>query len=74
MTLGGLLQLGYNVVVSYKRESLTFNFGEISLAFETIDSLGETFMVVRGSNRKVGNAFSSRHLQYYNFISALYLS
>ncbi|XP_021746734.1 uncharacterized protein LOC110712494 isoform X2 [Chenopodium quinoa] len=52
MTLGGLLQLGYNVVVSYKRASMTFNFGEVSLAFETIDSLGETFMVVRGSNRK----------------------
>ncbi|XP_048502265.1 uncharacterized protein LOC104883873 isoform X3 [Beta vulgaris subsp. vulgaris] len=60
MTLGGLLQLGYNVVVSYKRESLTFNFGEISLAFETIDSLGETFMVVRGSNRKTVGAEALR--------------
>ncbi|KAK9705274.1 hypothetical protein RND81_07G044300 [Saponaria officinalis] len=52
MTLGGLLALGYNVVVSYKRASVTFSFGEVSLSFETIDSLGETFMVVRGSNRK----------------------
>ncbi|XP_021727277.1 uncharacterized protein LOC110694413 isoform X1 [Chenopodium quinoa] len=60
MTLGGLLQLGYNVVVSYKRASLTFNFGEVSLAFETIDSLGETFMVVRGSNRKTVGAEALR--------------
>ncbi|XP_074290010.1 uncharacterized protein LOC141616774 isoform X2 [Silene latifolia] len=52
MTLGGLLALGYNVVVSYKRASVTFSLGEVSLSFETIDSLGETFMVVRGSNRK----------------------
>ncbi|KAH9614746.1 hypothetical protein KSS87_008033, partial [Heliosperma pusillum] len=52
MTLGGLLALGYNVVVSYKRASVNFSLGEVSLSFETIDSLGETFMVVRGSNRK----------------------
>lgn len=62
MTLGGLLQLGYTVVMSYKRASLTFNFREVSLAFETIDSLGETFMVVRGTNRKVRSVFHFRSL------------
>ncbi|CAO2829963.1 unnamed protein product [Amaranthus hypochondriacus] len=60
MTLGGLLQLGYTVVMSYKRASLTFNFREVSLAFETIDSLGETFMVVRGTNRKTVGAEALR--------------
>nr|KYP40872.1 Uridine-cytidine kinase C [Cajanus cajan] len=52
MTLGGLLALGYTVVVSYKRASTTVNNGKVSLSFETIDVLGETFMVMRGTNRK----------------------
>ena len=71
MTLGGLLQLGYTVVMSYKRASLTFNFREVSLAFETIDSLGETFMVVRGTNRKVRSAFI---LDLYNMYIGFCLS
>ncbi|XP_004297373.1 PREDICTED: uncharacterized protein LOC101301480 [Fragaria vesca subsp. vesca] len=52
MTLGGLLALGYAVVVSYKRASKSVNTGNVSLSLETIDSLGETFMVLRGTNRK----------------------
>ncbi|XP_061355605.1 uncharacterized protein LOC133300127 isoform X1 [Gastrolobium bilobum] len=52
MTLGGLLALGYNVVVSYKRASTTVNNGKVSVSFETIDVVSETFMVMRGTNRK----------------------
>ncbi|XP_057419594.1 uncharacterized protein LOC130713804 isoform X2 [Lotus japonicus] len=52
MTLGGLLALGYNVVVSYKRASTTVNYGKVSMSYETIDALGETFSVMRGTNRK----------------------
>ncbi|KAI4357645.1 hypothetical protein L6164_001581 [Bauhinia variegata] len=52
MTLGGLLALGYTVVVSYKRASTTVDYGSVSMSFETIDALGETFMVLRGTNRK----------------------
>ncbi|KAI5387107.1 hypothetical protein KIW84_073312 [Lathyrus oleraceus] len=53
MTLGGLLALGYIVVVSYKRASTTVNYGKVSMSFETIDVLGETFLVTRGTDRKV---------------------
>ncbi|KAK7362560.1 hypothetical protein VNO77_04676 [Canavalia gladiata] len=53
MTLGGLLALGYTVVVSYKRASMTVNNGKVSMSSETIDVLGETFMVMRGTNRKI---------------------
>lgn len=53
MTLGGLLALGYTVVVSYKRASSSASNGNLSLSLETIDTLGETFMVLRGTNRKV---------------------
>ncbi|XP_024019377.1 uncharacterized protein LOC21405714 isoform X2 [Morus notabilis] len=52
MTLGGLLALGYNVVVSYKRASTSINNGTVSMSLETIDTLEETFMVLRGTNRK----------------------
>ncbi|TYK28935.1 Uridine-cytidine kinase C [Cucumis melo var. makuwa] len=52
MTLGGLLDLGYTVVVGYKRASISVNKGNVSVSLETIDSLGETFMVLRSSNRK----------------------
>lgn len=58
MTLGGLLALGYTVVVSYKRASSTAIKGSLSLSFETIDSLNETFMVLRGTDRKVCAQFS----------------
>lgn len=53
MTLGGLLALGYTVVVSYKRASTSLSEGNLSVSLETIDTLGETFMVLRGTNRKV---------------------
>ncbi|KAL1359493.1 hypothetical protein HN51_004803 [Arachis hypogaea] len=52
MTLGGLLALGYTVVVSYKRSSTTVDNGKVLVSFETIDALDETFMVMRGTNRK----------------------
>ncbi|CAL0331298.1 unnamed protein product [Lupinus luteus] len=52
MTLGGLLALGYTVVVSYKRASTTVNNDKVSMSYETIDALGETFIVMRGTNRK----------------------
>ncbi|KAL5553421.1 hypothetical protein UlMin_040822 [Ulmus minor] len=52
MTLGGLLALGYNVVVSYKRASTSVNNGNVSMSLETIDTLGETFTVLRGTDRK----------------------
>lgn len=56
MTLGGLLALGYTVVVSYKRASTTVSTGNVSMSFETIDALSETYMVLRGTNRKVRNS------------------
>ncbi|XP_015895495.3 uncharacterized protein LOC107429338 isoform X1 [Ziziphus jujuba] len=52
-TLGGLLDLGYTVVVSYKRASTSVNNGYISISVETIDTLGdERFLVLRGTDRK----------------------
>ncbi|XP_038713664.1 uncharacterized protein LOC120007477 isoform X2 [Tripterygium wilfordii] len=56
MTLGGLLALGYNVVVSYKRASISVNIDSLSLSRETIDTLDETYMVLRGTNRKTVGA------------------
>lgn len=53
MTLGGLLALGYTVVVSYKRASTSAVDGNLSVSMETIDTLGETYMVLRGTSRKV---------------------
>ncbi|KAL3336881.1 hypothetical protein AABB24_029524 [Solanum stoloniferum] len=60
MTLGGLLTLGYNVVVSYKRASTSVFEGNFSLSLETIDTLGETYLVLRGINRKMVGAEASR--------------
>ncbi|KAK7368230.1 hypothetical protein VNO80_10254 [Phaseolus coccineus] len=60
MTLGGLLALGYTVVVSYKRASTAINSGKVTMSFETIDVLGETFMVMRGTNRKTVGTEASR--------------
>lgn len=53
MTLGGLLALGYNVVVSYKRASKSIIYGNLSISLETIDTLSETYIVLRGRDRKV---------------------
>ncbi|KAK6146787.1 hypothetical protein DH2020_020656 [Rehmannia glutinosa] len=60
MTLGGLLALGYTVVVSYKRASTSVIAGNLSVSLETIDTLGETYMVLRGTNRKIVGTESSR--------------
>ncbi|KAL8549632.1 hypothetical protein ACS0TY_008468 [Phlomoides rotata] len=60
MTLGGLLALGYTVVVSYKRASTSVVDGNLSVSLETIDTLGETYMVLRGSSRKIVGTESSR--------------
>lgn len=53
MTLSGLLQLGYAVVVSYKRESESVVVGNLSISLETIIELGETYLVLRGTNSEV---------------------
>lgn len=60
MTLGGLLALGYSVVVSYKRSSTSVSDRNISMSLESIDTLGETYMVLRGTNRKTVGAEASR--------------
>ncbi|KAI3915009.1 hypothetical protein MKW98_020556 [Papaver atlanticum] len=60
MTLGGLLALGYTVVVSYKRASTSFNNGKVSISLETIDTLGKTFLVLRGTDRRVLGTEASR--------------
>ncbi|CAN4121675.1 unnamed protein product [Withania somnifera] len=60
MTLGGLLALGYYVVVSYKRASTSVTEGNFSLSLETIDTLGETYLVLRGISRKMVGAEASR--------------
>ncbi|CAM8886117.1 unnamed protein product [Rhodiola kirilowii] len=60
MTLGGLLALGYTVVVSYKRASQSVRIGNLSVSLETIDTLGETFLVLRGMDRKVVGAEAVR--------------
>lgn len=52
-TLGGLLALGYNVVVSYKRSCTSIHNGQILMALESIDTLNETFLVLKGTSRKV---------------------
>lgn len=65
MTLGGLLDLGYTVVVGYKRASISVNKGNVSVSLETIDSLGETFMVLRSSNRKVGTDLSFKFYLFF---------
>ncbi|KAJ0430819.1 hypothetical protein HanHA300_Chr17g0673401 [Helianthus annuus] len=60
MTLGGLLALGYNVVVSYKRASKAIVYGDLSISLETIDTLSETYIVLRGRDRKMVEAEASR--------------
>lgn len=68
MTLGGLLALGYTVVISYKRASTYVNSGNVSFSLETIDTLGETFLVLRGTNRKVRIYYSSAVLNIFIMI------
>ncbi|KAG0582216.1 hypothetical protein KC19_3G043300 [Ceratodon purpureus] len=52
-TLGGLLALGYQVAVSFKRESAIFDNGKVSLSLETIDDVNKCFIQVKGTDRKV---------------------
>ncbi|KAH0468263.1 hypothetical protein IEQ34_003296 [Dendrobium chrysotoxum] len=52
-TLGGLLALGYNVVVSFKRSCTSIVDGQLLMALESIDTLNETFLVLKGTSRKV---------------------
>lgn len=52
-TLGGLLALGYNVVVSYKRSCTSIHNGHILVVLESIEALNETFLVLKGTSRKV---------------------
>ncbi|KAH6559538.1 hypothetical protein KP509_1Z004100 [Ceratopteris richardii] len=58
-TLGGLLALGYQVAVSYRRESKIFDNGNVSICIENVDDLGRTFVLVRGKDRKVVAAEAS---------------
>ncbi|KAL6650497.1 hypothetical protein ACP70R_001907 [Stipagrostis hirtigluma subsp. patula] len=51
-TLGGLLALGYSVVVSFKRTCTSVNKDQLLIAAETIDTLNETFLVLKGPSRK----------------------
>lgn len=60
MTLGGLLALGYTVVVSYTRKSSSISNGNLSLSHEKIETFEETFMVLRGTDRKVVGSEVSR--------------
>ncbi|OAY65150.1 Uridine-cytidine kinase C, partial [Ananas comosus] len=59
-TLGGLLALGYNVVVSYKRACTSVNKDQLLIAVESIDTLNKSFLVLKGTSRKVIGAEASR--------------
>ncbi|RLM74296.1 uncharacterized protein C2845_PM15G03290 [Panicum miliaceum] len=59
-TLGGLLALGYSVVVSFKRTSMSVNRDQLLIAAETIDTLNETFLVLKGPSRKIVAAEASK--------------
>ncbi|KAK4358414.1 hypothetical protein RND71_024024 [Anisodus tanguticus] len=50
----GRMTLGYNVVVSYKRASTSVIEGNFSLSLETIDTLGETYMMVGAEASRMG--------------------
>ncbi|GKC11240.1 P-loop containing nucleoside triphosphate hydrolase superfamily protein [Tanacetum coccineum] len=56
MTLGGLLALRYNIVVSYKQASKSIIYGNLLVSLETIDTLSETYVVLRGRDRKMVEA------------------
>ncbi|XP_021318438.1 uncharacterized protein LOC8086455 isoform X2 [Sorghum bicolor] len=58
-TLGGLLALGYSVVVSFKRTCISVNRDQLLIAAETIDTLNETFLVLKGPSRKIVAAEAS---------------
>jgi hypothetical protein len=60
-TLGGLLALGYQVAVSYKRESTIIDTGKVSISIETIDDVNKSFVQVKGTDRKVHILLGSRN-------------
>jgi hypothetical protein len=70
-TLGGLLALGYSVVVSFKRTSRTVNRNQLLIAAETIDSLNESFLVLKGPSRKVTLEYSFFTLCLYGITATL---
>uniref|UniRef100_A0A0D9W349 CYTH domain-containing protein n=1 Tax=Leersia perrieri TaxID=77586 RepID=A0A0D9W349_9ORYZ len=59
-TLGGLLALGYSVVVSFKRTCTSVSRNQLLIAAETIDTLNETFLVLKGPSRKIVAAEASK--------------
>ncbi|TVU13392.1 hypothetical protein EJB05_40445 [Eragrostis curvula] len=59
-TLGGLLALGYSVVVSFKRTCTSVYSEQLLIAAETIDTLNETFLVLKGPSRKIVAAEASK--------------
>ncbi|KAK8929061.1 hypothetical protein KSP39_PZI017214 [Platanthera zijinensis] len=59
-TLGGLLALGYNVVVSFKRSCISIADGQFLMALESVDSLNETFLVLKGTSRTAIGEEASR--------------
>ncbi|KAL3688676.1 hypothetical protein R1sor_014985 [Riccia sorocarpa] len=52
-TLGGLLALGYQVAISFKRQSSIIDNGKVLISTEIIDDLEKTFVQVKGTDRKV---------------------
>ena len=63
-TLGGLLALGYQVAVSYKRESTIIDTGKVSISIETIDDVNKSFVQVKGTDRKVQILLGNRNWYY----------
>ncbi|KAJ1256420.1 hypothetical protein BS78_K028900 [Paspalum vaginatum] len=59
-TLGGLLALGYSVVVSFKRTCTSVNRDQLLIVAETIDTLNKTFLVLKGPSRKIVAAEASK--------------
>ncbi|KAJ7554901.1 hypothetical protein O6H91_05G014800 [Diphasiastrum complanatum] len=59
-TLGGLLALGYQVAVSYKRESTITTVGTVSISLEIVDDLEKPFIQLKGTDRKVVSAEASK--------------
>ncbi|XP_022003877.1 D-3-phosphoglycerate dehydrogenase-like [Helianthus annuus] len=60
MTLGSLLALGYHIALCYKRASKPIIYGDLSISPETIDALYETYIVLRGNDRKMVESNASR--------------
>ncbi|XP_024535400.1 uncharacterized protein LOC9637193 isoform X2 [Selaginella moellendorffii] len=59
-TLGGLLALGYQVAVSYKRDSAIMDNGKVAISLESLDDLDKTFVQLKGTDRKVVSAEATK--------------